>query len=148
MTKVFISAAINAPVEKVWARVRDFNGLPQWHPRFSRSHIEDGLASDQIGCIRNFDIADGGGTIREQLLELSDVEFSFRYGILDSPLPVENYLAQLTLYPVTADDTTVGIWTAEFDVTNDDESGVVDAVGNGTFGTAFEVLNGYFAPKR
>jgi hypothetical protein len=148
MTKVFISAAINAPVEKVWARVRDFNGLPQWHPRFSRSHIEDGLASDQIGCIRNFDIADGGGSIREQLLELSDVEFSFRYCILDSPLPVENYLAQLTLYPVTADDTTVGIWTAEFDVTNDDESGVVDAVGNGTFGTAFEVLNEYFASKR
>jgi hypothetical protein len=147
MTKVFISAAINAPVEKVWARVRDFNGLPQWHPRFSRSHIEDGLPSDQIGCIRNFDIADSVGTIREQLLELSDVEFSFRYCILDSPLPVENYLAQLTLYPVTADDTTVGIWTAEFDVANDDEAGVVDAVGNGTFGTAFEVLNAYFTAE-
>ena len=145
MTKVFVSAVINAPVEKVWAKVRDFNGLPNWHPRFSRSHIEDGLPSDQIGCIRNFDIADGGGTIREQLLELSDIDFSFRYCILDSPLPVENYLAQLTLYPVTADNSTVGIWTAEFDVTNGDEASVVDAVGNGTFGKAFEVLNEAFA---
>jgi hypothetical protein len=148
MTKVFISAVINAPVEEVWATVRDFNGLPQWHPRFSRSHIEGGRPSDQIACIRNFDIADGGGTIREQLLELSDVEYSFRYCILDSPLPVEHYLAQLTLYPVTADDSTVGIWTADFDVTNDDESGVVDAVGNGTFGKAFEVLNELFASQR
>lgn len=145
MTRVFISAAINAPVEQVWAKVRDFNGLPQWHPRFSRSHIEDDLLSDQIGCIRNFDIADGGGTIREQLLELSDIGTSFRYRILDSPLPVENYVAQLTLYPVTADNTTVGVWTAEFDVTNDDEAGVIDAVGNGTFGKAFEVLNEAFA---
>ena len=146
MTKVFISAAINAPVEQVWAKVRDFNGMPDWHPRFSRSHIEDGLLSDQIGCIRNFDITDGGGTIREQLLELSDIGYSFRYCILDSPLPVENYIAQLTLYPVTADKTTVGIWTAEFDVTNGDEAEVVDAVGNGTFGKAFEVLNGIFEP--
>lgn len=148
MTKVIISAVLNAPVEQVWSTVRDFNGLPQWHPRFSRSHIEDGLPSDQIGCIRNFDIADGGGTIREQLLELSDVDYSFRYRILDSPLPVEHYLAQLTLYPVTADNSTVGIWTAEFDVTNNDEAGVIDAVGNGTFGKAFDVLNEIFERGR
>ena len=145
MTKVFISAVLNAPLEQAWAIVRNFNGLPQWHPRFSRSRIEEGLPSDQVGCIRNFDIVDGGGTIREQLLELSDVEHSFRYCILDSPLPVKRYLAQLTLYPVTADNLTVGIWTAEFDVTNDDEAGVIDAVGNGTFGKAFEVLNELFA---
>lgn len=78
---------------------------------------------------------------------MSDIGHSFRYCILDSRLPVENYVAQLTLYPVTADDTTVGIWTAEFDVTNGDEAGVVDAVGNGTFGKAFEVLNEVFASK-
>ena len=145
MTKIFVSAVIDAPVEKVWAKVRDFNNLPEWHPKFSRSHIEGGLASDRVGCVRNFDIAGGGGTIRERLLELSDVEHSFRYCILASPLPVEGYVAQLTLYPVTVGDKTVGIWTADFEVTNDDETGVVNAVGNDTFGKAFEVLNEYFA---
>ena len=145
MTKIFVSAVIDAPVEKVWAKVRDFNNLPEWHPKFSRSHIEGGFASDRIGCVRNFDIAGGGGTIRERLLELSDVEHSFRYCILASPLPVEGYVAQLTLYPVTVGDKTVGIWTAEFEVTNDDETGVVNAVGNDTFRKAFEVLNEYFA---
>lgn len=148
MTKVFISAILDAPIDKVWAKVRDFNNLPKWHPKFSRSHIEGGLPSDRIGCVRNFDIVDNGGTIRERLLELSDVDYSFRYCIIDSPLPVDNYVAQLTLYPVTADNSTVGIWTAEFDVTNGDEAGVVDAVGNGTFGKAFEVLNELFAAKR
>jgi hypothetical protein len=141
MTKIFVSAVIDAPIEKVWTQVRDFNNMPDWHPKFSRSHIEGGLPSDCIGCIRNFDIAGGGGTIRERLLELSDIEHSFRYCILTSPLPVEGYVAQLTLYPVTVGDRTVGIWTAEFEMTNADEPGTVDAVANGTFGLAFEVLN-------
>ncbi len=141
MTKIFVSAVIDAPVDKVWAQVRDFNNLPQWHPKFSRSHIEDGLPSDRVGCVRNFDIAGGGGTIRERLLELSDVDYSFRYCILDAPLAVRNYIAQLTLYPVTVGNQTVGVWTAEFEVTNGDEAGVVKAVGDDTFGKAFEVLN-------
>lgn len=141
MTRIFVSAVIDAPVEKVWAQVRDFNNLPQWHPKFSRSHIEGGLPGDQVGCVRNFDIAGGGGTIRERLLELNDLEHSFRYCILTSPLAVEGYVAQLTLYPVTVGNKTVGIWTAEFEPTDDDEAGTVDAVANGTFGLAFEVLN-------
>jgi hypothetical protein len=132
---------IDAPVEKVWAKVRDFNNLPEWHPKFSRSHIEGGLPSDRIGCVRNFDIAGGGGTIRERLLELSDIDYTFRYRILTSPLAVEGYVAQLTLYPVTVGNKTVGIWTAEFEMTSDDESGTVDAVANGTFGQAFVVLD-------
>lgn len=148
MTKIFVSAVINAPIEKVWAQVRDFNNMPNWHPKFSRSHIEGGLSSDRVGCVRNFDIAGGGGTIRERLLELSDIEHSFRYCILTSPLPVKGYVAQLTLYPVTVGDKTVGVWTAEFEVTNNDEAGVVDAVANGTFGKAFEVLDELCASYR
>ena len=141
MTKIFVSAVIDAPVEKVWAQVRDFNNMPDWHPKFSRSHIEENLPSDRIGCVRNFDIAGGGGTIRERLLELSDIEYSFRYCILTSPLPVEGYVAQLTLYPVTVGNKTFGVWTAEFDVTDGDEASVVKAVAGDTFGKAFEVLN-------
>ena len=51
MTKVFVSAVIDAPVEKVWSKMRDFNGLPDWHPRFSRSHIE-GRAAQRYGRLR------------------------------------------------------------------------------------------------
>jgi hypothetical protein len=148
MTQVHVSAVIDAPIEKVWAKVRDFNGLPQWHPRFSRSHIEDGLASDRIGCVRNFDIAGGGGTIRERLLTLSDLEHTFTYCILTSPLPVEGYVATLKLHPITVGSKTLGVWTAEFKVTDGNEAAVVEAVGNGTFGKAFEVLNQHFAGAR
>jgi len=148
MTKVFVSAVVDAPIDQVWGKVRDFNGLPQWHPRFSRSHIEDGLPSDCIGCVRNFDIAGGGGTIRERLLTLSDLDHTFTYCILTSPLPVEGYVATLKLFPVTVGNKTLGVWTAEFRVTNGKEADVVEAVGNGTFGKAFEVLNEFFASRR
>ncbi|TIU26152.1 MAG: SRPBCC family protein, partial [Mesorhizobium sp.] len=51
MAKVTISSVIDAPVEKVWARIRDFNGLPSWHPRMVESHIEDGKDPGTIGCV-------------------------------------------------------------------------------------------------
>ncbi len=147
MTQVYVSAIVEAPIEKVWAAVRDFNNLPQWHPKFSRSHIENGGPSDRIGCVRNFDIAGGGGTIRERLLTLSDLDHTFTYCILTSPLPVENYLATLKLFPVTVGNQTCGVWTAEFKVVNGNEADVVEAVGKGTFGKAFEVLNQLLAAK-
>lgn len=144
MTKVFVSAVIQASLDRVWEKVRDFNSLPQWHPGFSRSHIEEGRPADQVGCVRNFDIAGGGGTIRERLLALSDTEHSFTYTIIDSPLAVEDYVATLTLYPVTATDTTLGVWTASFKVAGGSEAELLERVGERTFGGAFRALNEFF----
>ena len=147
MTKVFVSAVIDAPVDKVWDKMRNFNGLPDWHPRFSRSHIEGGLPPDQVGCVRNFDVAGGGGTIRERLLALSDLEYTMTYRILDAPLPVDDYVATLKLIPITVGDRTLGTWTAEFKVTRGREEDVVDAVANGTFAKAFEVMDKLLAGR-
>ena len=141
MAKAYASAVIDAPIETVWKLVRDFNGLPKWHPGFSRSHIEGGLREDTVGCIRNFDIADGGGTIREKLLTLSDPDYTMTYSILDAPLPVADYVATLKLYPITVGNKTLGTWSAEFRVTDGREADVVDRVANGTFGKAFEVID-------
>ena len=56
LTRVDIrrSTVIGAPVEAVWAVLRDFNGHHAWHPAVSTSAIEDGESSDQVGCVRNF----------------------------------------------------------------------------------------------
>ena len=42
MPTLYVSSVIDAPIENVWARIRDFNGLPSWHPRMVESEIEDG----------------------------------------------------------------------------------------------------------
>ncbi len=72
---------------------------------------------------------------------LSDKEHGFEYCILDLPLPVDGYVARLTLTPVTVGDRTLGVWVAEGKMTDQTEADVSDLVANGTFGLAFKVLN-------
>jgi len=47
MIKVYTSSVIDAPADAVWARVRDFNGLPQWTPFVAESRIEEGQPADR-----------------------------------------------------------------------------------------------------
>ena len=41
MIRVYVSSVIDASADTVWARIRDFNGLPQWHPGIADSRIEN-----------------------------------------------------------------------------------------------------------
>ena len=100
MVKVYTSSVLDAPADEVWSEIRDFNGLPRWHPAIKDSYIEQQLPSDKVGCIRNFTLK-AGGRIREQLLALSDFDYSVTYSILESPMGVENYIATLKLTPIT-----------------------------------------------
>ena len=40
MVQVYASSVIDASADSVWSRIRDFNGLPQWHPAIADSRIE------------------------------------------------------------------------------------------------------------
>ena len=139
MVKVFISSAIQAPADKVWAVVRDFNDMPSWHPLISRSTIEGGRPSDSIGCIRTLTLTDGV-QVREQLLSLSDFDYSFSYAIIESGLDVHNYVAGLKLTPVTDGNHTFAEWTAEFETTPGSEQEMADQIGNGVFQAGFDAL--------
>ena len=139
MVRLFVSSVIDAPVGRVWDHIRDFNGLPKWVPAVAKSRIEAGLPADQVGCIRNFDLTDGGN-LREQLLALSDHDFSVTYNILASPMGVQNYLATLKLTPITDGDRTFAEWSAEFDCEAGREQELVDEIGNGVFQAAFDNL--------
>src|SRR5215213_1823218 len=98
MARVYVSTVVNARNDRVWARVRDFNGLPNWHPAIAESRIEGGEPADKIGCVRDFRLRNGD-RIREKLLGLSDYDMFCTYSILESPMGVENYIATLRLYP-------------------------------------------------
>ena len=143
MARVYVSSIVNAPAGRVWERVRDFNGLPDWHPLIAESHIEDGLPADQVGCVRNFRLHDGG-LIREQLLGLSDYDLTCTYSILESPMPLENYVATLRLTPVTDGDRTFVEWSAEFDCEPGEEEGLVAGIGTDVFQAGFNALNTHF----
>jgi len=142
---VFVSSVLDASVDDVWAKIRDFNALPEWHPAIADSQIEDGNSSDQVGCIRNFNLKDDGGNIREQLHALSDVEHACTYSILESHMPVENYMATLSLTPITDGNRTYIQWTAQFNVPADAEDETVAFVGGGVFQGGFDSLKGILA---
>lgn len=144
MAKVYVSCIIAAPATTVWSVVRDFNALPQWTPFVVESRIEMGMRADQIGCIRQFRLKDGG-QIREKLLSLSDYDLSCTYSILESPMGVSNYLATLSLIPITDTNHTFAQWQADFDCPANQESALIQQIGEGVFGTAFKALQQRFA---
>ncbi|WP_448206776.1 SRPBCC family protein [Azospirillum sp. sgz302134] len=139
MVKVYTSSVIDAPADRVWATVRDFNGLPNWTPFCAESRIEGGQPSDRVGCIRNFRLKDGG-VIREKLLALSDYDFQCSYSILESPMGVRDYIATLKLTPITDGDRCFAEWSAEFDCDPGRERELVELIGQGVFQSAFDAL--------
>jgi hypothetical protein len=139
MIRVYSSSVIDAPADRVWEVVRDFNGLPDWHPLIADSRIEGGLAADRVGCIRNFRTRDGG-LIREQLLTLSDYDYECTYAILESPMGVDNYVATLKLTPITDGNRTFAEWSAEFDCDEARERELSQAIGQGVFQGGFDAL--------
>ena len=139
MIKVYTSSVIDAPAERVWAHIRDFNALPSWVPAVADSRIEGGVPSDKVGCVRNFNLKEGGN-LREQLLALSDHAHSVTYNILVSPMGVEDYVATLKLTTITDGDRTFAEWTAEFNCPSDREQELSDEIGNGVFQAAFDNL--------
>ena len=143
MIKVYTSSVIDASADAVWAHIRDFNGLPKWHPAITESRIEGNWPSDRIGCVRNFRLTDGG-VIREQLLTLSDYDFQCTYSILESPMGVDGYVATLKLTPVTDGDRTFAEWWAEFDCAPERESDLAQSIGQGVFQSAFDSLKAMF----
>ncbi len=146
MVKVYVSSVIDAPPERVWAVVRDFNALPKWHPAIADSRIEGNQPADRVGCIRNFSLK-GGGTIREQLLALSDYDYACTYSILVSPMAVENYIATLKLTPITDGNRTFAEWTAEFDCDPGTASKLATQIGQGVFQAGFDALKQRLAKR-
>lgn len=114
MVRIVKSTIMEAPVEAVWDVLRDFNGHDRWHPAVADSQIERGLPSDKVGCVRRFHLKDGS-ELRELLLTLSDVDMAFSYCLLDTPVPLLNYVAHVRLLPVTDGDMTFWHWESRFD---------------------------------
>lgn len=139
MPRVIRSTVMDAPVEAVWDVIRDFNGHDRWHPAVAESHVERGQPSDRVGCVRNFRLA-GGENLREQLLTLSDLEMSFSYCLLDTPVPLFNYVAHVRLTPVTDTDSTFWEWESRFDTPAGQSQELADMVGNDIYAAGFEAV--------
>lgn len=139
MVKVLRSTVMEAPVEQVWDVLRDFNGHDRWHPAVTTSAVERGEPSDRVGCVRRFRLTDGS-ELREKLLTLSDLELTFSYCLLDTPVPLFNYVAHVRLFPVTDSDRTFWEWESRFDTPKGREQELADLVGDGIYSAGFTAI--------
>jgi uncharacterized protein YndB with AHSA1/START domain len=144
LQRVVRSTVIDQPIERVWHVLRDFNSHDQWHPVVAESHIEDGLAPDQVGCVRNFRLQDGAH-LREQLLALSDREYVSTYCILDSTIPLYRYVATVRLKPVTDGDRTFWHWQSTFATPPGRERELTEQVGRNVYEAGFAALAKYLS---
>lgn len=141
MVKVAKSTIVDAPIDRVWALIRDFNGHDRWHPAVADSQIERGQPSDKVGCVRRFHLQDGS-ELREQLLTLSDIDFAFSYCLLDTPVPLLNYVAHVRLFPVTDGDQTFWQWESRFDTPAGRERELHDMVSEQIYQAGFDAIRG------
>lgn len=139
MLRVVKSTVIDAPVDRVWAVLRDFNGHDRWHPAVASSAIERGEPFDRLGCVRRFRLKDGS-ELREQLLTLSDLEQTFSYCLLDTPVPLFNYVAHVRLMPVTDGDRTFWAWESRFATRPGEEAHLAKMVGEDIYEAGFAAI--------
>jgi len=139
LQRVVRSTVIDAPLERVWAVIRDFNSHDQWHEVVERSRIEGGDRSDQVGCVRAFTLRDGQ-FIREQLIALDEREHRSTYCIVEATVPLRRYVATITLKPVTDGNRTFWHWESTFATPPGQERELREMVATGVYEAGFENL--------
>jgi NADPH2:quinone reductase len=140
------SAVIDAPIDRVWAVLRDFNSHSRWHPAVARSRMENDVDGDVVGGVRGFSLTDGA-EVREQLLHHSDRECTYTYCILDSPLPLFDYLATVRLKPVTDGNQTFWEWRLQFRAPDDRAAELKNLVGRQICEAGFTGLRTFLAEQ-
>ena len=115
MGKTYQTTVINAPIKKVWAKIRDFHDL-SWAPNVVTSCVAEGdKKGDQVGAQRILNDA-----FHETLVEFSEINRSFQYSIDDGPPPVskhdvKDYYGSVRLLSVTDNETCFIEWSSRWE---------------------------------
>ncbi len=107
MTKVTMTTQLPVSADKLWELIGQFNGLPNWHPAIEKSELEED------GKVRRLTLV-GGGSIVERLERVDDNEHLYRYSILESPLPVADYVAEIRVHQNEEGTGSTIEWSSEF----------------------------------
>jgi hypothetical protein len=137
--KVFCSSEMHATADRVWQEMRVFSGMDQWHPDITDMHMLGGVRADKVSGVRDFRFGDG--RLQEQLTYMSDPGRAFRYKINATTQPWLNYHSGVRLYPVTASDHCVAVWTADWTASATDDLRLIPMVHDDVFQCALDTLD-------
>lgn len=109
--KVTQTIEINAPADKVWAAIGNFQDM-SWHPAFAKT---EGKGENTVGATRVLTLKEGGGTIDEQLIAFNADNKTYSYEITKvdvKVVPVSNYSSRISVS--TVGDKSVVEWKGAF----------------------------------
>jgi mxaD protein len=95
--KVTKSVTVAAPVDKTWDTIKDFDSLNKWHPGFSADVLQKG-DNNKVGAVRKLTVKDGP-SFTEELLAFDEAKHTYKYRIVESPLPLRDYVSHITVTP-------------------------------------------------
>jgi len=113
------SRVVNAPVEEVWSRLRNFHDL-SWAPTVvTRCEAVGDKGPDELGAKRVLNDA-----FHETLVELDDAGHTLRYSIDEGPSPVSstevsNYRGLVRASPSPDGRGTLVEWSSAWEADND-----------------------------
>lgn len=92
--KVTETVTIDAPAAAVWAKVRNFDALKDWHPAVAKSPADKG---NDEGSVRQLELKNGG-KLTETLESYDDARMRYSYRAKDGgALPVTNYTSTISV---------------------------------------------------
>lgn len=105
------SVTVNAPASKVWGLVKGWDGLHTWHPVFSNTKILKGGLTE-IGGVREVTVKDGP-SFTEELLAYDDGGMNLKYKIIESPLPLVEYVSVVRVNALPNNQSQM-VWLASY----------------------------------
>ena len=121
--------------DEVWAMIGEFGTIDRWHPAIEMSVVEGDGGN---GIYRTLTLGDGG-VIRELLLDYSLRERLYSYAIIESPLPVANYVSSLAVSPGPDSGSAIVTWTSTFDASGVSDQEAADLIG-GIYQAGFDSI--------
>lgn len=117
------STVVPAPVDKVWAKLRDFHDLSWARGVIETCQKVGNVPGTQVGAKRVLNNA-----FHETLHGLDDSRRMLRYSIDDGPDAVAKdkvtgYVGEVSVFPVTDANSTFVLWTSSWE---DSKGGVAD----------------------
>lgn len=134
MSEFHVQRDIEAPASAVWNILRDFGGLTDWMPGLKRCDVE----GEGIGATRRVYLSPEV-FVGERLEKFDDSARSLSYAITEGPLPVQDYLATITVRELGEDRCHVD-WTGRFALPDGMDDGPVKGALEANYGGALKAL--------
>ena len=119
MPKITMSTPVAMNADSLWQAIGSFAAIGEWHPMMEKVDAD----GENKGSTRRLQLV-GGAQILERLEEVSPTERLYRYSIIQSPLPISDYVSEIRVKD-NGDGTSTVEWTSDFSVNKANESDVV-----------------------